>query len=202
MNYMTPIRLNNKGAELLSQGRAREARVLIAKALNLTKLITVEKWKLPMDNARNDKCPAVEYLWLERVSLSTLPHTFIYRRPIQIIENPEFADRRSLAAHFTTAIIFNVSLAFHIEGLQSSRLLHKAMHGYRIALGLRKHKRRTKSTVLDMALLNNMASIYEEQSDYSGAQRYFMNLVLVMKHQDKDELDSIDVDGFTDSAMW
>lgn len=205
MNYLVPIRLNNKGAELLTQGRIKEARQHIAKALHLTKLITIEKRKLDAGGSYKrivERRASVEYIWLDRVCLSSLPSTFLFRRPIQIIEDLKFADCRSLAPHLTTAVVFNISLAFHIEGLQSSRLLKKALHGYRIALDLRKHKRRTKNTLLDVALLNNMANIYEEQSDYSDAKRYFMNMTILMKYQNKDELDSIDVDGFTDSALW
>jgi tetratricopeptide (TPR) repeat protein len=204
MNYLIPIRLNNKGAELLSQGKVKEGRQMIAKALNLTKLITIEnRKKFTKEDLRKEARPNVEYIWLDRIGVPVRPHTFIYRRPIRIIENADFAQCRGLAAHFTTAIVFNVSLAFHIEGQQCSRLLQKALHGYQIALDLRKHKRRRKNTLLlDMALLNNMANIYQEQSDYKEARRYFCNLAVLMKLQNKDELDSVDVDGFTDSALW
>lgn len=176
---------------------------MIAKALNVTKLITIDnRKKLTKEDLRKESRPTVEYIWLDRISVPVRPHTFIYRRPIQIVENADFAQCRGLAAYFTTAIVFNVSLAFHIEGQQCSRLLQKSLHGYQIALDLRKHKRRTKNTLLDMALLNNMANIYQEQSDYKEARRYFYNLAMLMKHQNKDELDPVDVDGFTDSALW
>jgi hypothetical protein len=198
MNYLLPIRLNNQGAELLSQGKIKEARVILIKALNLTKLITIEHRKIPHRNER----PTIEYVWLSRMPLDTPPDTFVYQRPIQILEKKELAESKSLAADFTSAIVFNVSLGFHAQGLTSSRFLKKALHGYEISLELRKHRRRAPNRVLDLALLNNIAHVHVELSEYSSAKPYFQNVAYLLKHQNKKEMDAIELDGFTMGALW
>lgn len=197
-NYLHAIALNNKGAELLEKGRIKEARLLLVKALNLTKLITIEKRKHP-----KQRCDlTLEYRWLDRIDMMAPPNTFIYQRPIQIVEKPELADCRALAADFTSAIVFNVSVAYHLEALTCSKLLKKALHGYEIALDLRKGKRRTRCALLDLAIINNIAHVHVEQSDFANANRFFVNLALLLRGQRKEDLDAIDVDGFTMGALW
>jgi hypothetical protein len=199
MNYLVPIRLNNKGAELLSRGKIKEARVFIVKAMHLTKLITLSLLKLPQ---RNETSVTVEYHFLSRIPLNVAPESFIFQRPVQIVERKELGESKSLAVDFSTAFIFNLSLSFHIQGLKSSNLFKKALYGYECALDVRKIRKRTSSRLFDLGLLNNIGHIHLEMSNYESAKPFFNNIAHLLKHHNQDDMDAIELEGFTMGALW
>ncbi|KAI2504771.1 hypothetical protein MHU86_9707 [Fragilaria crotonensis] len=126
----------------------------------------------------------------------------MFKRPIQMLEKMELEDCKALAGDIASAIIFNVSLGFHIQALKDSQHLKTALNGYEIALGLRKQRKRSASKLLDLGLLNNIAEIHLERSAYESAVPYFANVAYLLKHQDNTDLDVDDLDGFTTGALW
>ena len=197
--YVLPIRLNNKGAELLSQGKIHESRVLFIKALSYTKIATVAFQKHP---PRVKTSVRLEYHFLTPMSIEIDSEAFVFKRPVQMLEKKELEDCKAMAGDIASAIVFNVSLGFHFQGLQESQYLTKAMDGYKIALDLRKHRNRTVSKLLDLGLLNNIAEVHLERCAYESAAPYFANIAYVLKEQDNDELDKAELDGFTAGALW
>ena len=199
--YLLPIRLNNKGAELLSQGKLLESRVLFIKALTCTKIITIALQKHP---PRITKPVRMEYHFLTTIPTCIDSEAFMFKRPIQILEKKELEHCKAMAGDIASAVIFNVSLGFHCQGLQESQHLTKAINGYEIALNLRKHKKRAVSKLFDLGLLNNIAEVHLERSAYESAVPYFANMAYLLKQQDNVELlvDQAELDGFTTGAIW
>lgn len=198
--YRLPIGINNKGAELLSQGKIKESRVLLLNALQHAKKIAITlRNQLPRSINKSD---TVNFHFLTPIPLTVESETFVFTRPVQILEMKELVDCQAFAGEVTSAIVFNVSLGFHAEGLRESKQLAKALRGYEIALGLRQYRRRVTSPLLDMGLFNNIAHIHVEKSAYESAKRCFSNMVYLMKRLDKKELDEVDLCGFTSGALW
>ncbi len=197
--YLVPIRINNKGAELLSQGNIQESRVLLIRALKYTKMITVALQKHP---PRKTKVVTLEYHFLAPMPTEIDSETFMFKRPVQLLEKMELEDCKAMAGDIASAIIFNVSLGFHSQGLRDSQHLKKALSGYEIALDLRKQRRRSVSKLLDLGLLNNIAEVHLERSAYESAVPYFANMAYLLKHQDNTDLGVDELDGFTMGALW
>ena len=198
--YHLPICINNKGAELLSQGKIHESRVLLFDALQNAKKIAIT---LRRQLTRNiNKSDTLDFHFLTPIPLTVESETFLFTRPIQILEMKELAGRQAIAGEVTSAIVFNVSLGFHAEGLRESKQLAKALRGYEVALGLRQYRSRVTSPLLDMGLFNNLAHIHVERSEYDSAKRCFSNMVYLMKRLDKTALDEVDLGGFTSGALW
>ncbi|KAI2509047.1 hypothetical protein MHU86_5295 [Fragilaria crotonensis] len=114
--YLVPIRINNKGAELLSQGKIQESRLLLVRALKFTKMITIALQKFP---PRSTKCVRLEYHFLTPIPTEIDSEAFMFKRPIQMLEKMELEDCKALAGDIASAIIFNVSLGFHIQALKT-----------------------------------------------------------------------------------
>lgn len=197
--YLVPIRINNKGAELLSQGKIQESRMLLIRALKFTKMITVALQKRP---PRRTKSTTLEYHFLTPMPTEIDSEAFMFKRPVQILEKMELEDCKAMAGDIASAIIFNVSLGFHSQGLRDSQHLKKALSGYEIALDLRKQRRRSVSKLLDLGLLNNIAEVHLERSAYESAVPYFANMAYLLKHQDNSDLGEDELDGFTTGALW
>ena len=199
LGYLVPIRINNKGAELLSLGKIQESRVLFVRALKFTKMITIALQKFP---PRSCRCERLEYHFLTPMPTELDSEAFMFKRPIQMLERMELEDCKALAGDIASAIIFNVSLGFHTQGLKDSPHLQTALNGYEIALGLRKRRKLSASKLLDLGLLNNIAEVHLEKSAYESAVPYFANVAYLLKHQDNTDLDEDDLDGFTTGALW
>jgi hypothetical protein len=197
--YLVPIRINNKGAELLSQGKIQESRVLLIRALKYTKMITVALQKRA---PRRTKLVTLEYHFLTPMLTEIDSEAFMFKRPVQILEKMELEDCKAMAGDIASAIIFNVSLGFHSQGLRDSQHLKKALSGYEIALDLRKQRRRSVSKLLDLGLLNNIAEVHLERSEFESAVPYFANMAYLLKHQDNTDLGEDELDGFTTGALW
>jgi hypothetical protein len=205
MSYLSPVRLNNKGAEFLSQGKIQEARQVLTHALNLTKKLTVEyrkRGKVAIDRRRS---PA-SFHWLNRLDIhAPADDSFVYRRPLTIVEFPNAADYQGLAADLTCVIVYNISISNHVHGLSTtdSGLLQRALHGYDIIQQLRNRPCGVSpNPLLDMALANNMIHLYSEQCDYVMAKRSVSQLVQLLKQERPKECDDTDVYGFFTAGMW
>ena len=197
--YILPIRLNNKGAELLSQGKILESRVLFVEALNYTKSTTAELQKhLP----RNKKAVTLQFHFLTPIPIAGDSEAFIFKRPVKLLEKKEVGDCMALAGNVTTAIVFNISLSFHVQGLTDSQLLKKAIAGYEILMSVRKHGRGAVNKLLDLGLLNNIAEIHLERSAYESATSYFTKLAFLLRHLNNVDLDVVELDGFMMGALW
>ncbi|KAI2501469.1 hypothetical protein MHU86_12984 [Fragilaria crotonensis] len=128
--YRLPIGINNKGAELLSQGKIKESRVLLLNALQHAKKIAITlRNQLPRSINKSD---TVNFHFLTPIPLTVESETFVFTRPVQILEMKELVDCQAFAGEVTSAIVFNVSLGFHAEGLRESKQLAKALRGYRL----------------------------------------------------------------------
>ena len=197
--YGLSVHLNNKGAELLSQGKILESRALFIKALGCTKCATIALGK---HLSRRSKSETVCYHFLTPMVMEVDSETFIFKRPVQILENYVWKDCQGVVGDINSVLIFNMSLGFHAEGVKVSQRLAKALSGYKIAMGLRKHRGGAASRLLDMALLNNIAQVHVGTSSYESAALYFANMAFLLKHLDKKELDEVELDGFVSGALW
>jgi hypothetical protein len=200
--YRLPICINNKGAELLTQGKIKESRVLLLNALQCAKKIAITLRRQNINKSDINQSETVDFHFLIPIPLAVESETFVFTRPVQILEMKELVGCQAFAGEVTSAIVFNISLGFHAEGIRESKQLAKALRGYEIALGLRQYRRRVTSPLLDMGLFNNIAHIHVEMSAFENAWRCFSNMVHLMKRLDKTELDEVDLGGFQSGALW
>lgn len=198
-SYRLPVRLNNKGAELLSQGKVLESRELFAKALGCTKSTTIA---LAKHLSRHSKAETLDYHFLTPMLMEVESETFIFKRPAQILESCVWEDCHGVVGDIISVIIYNMSLGFHADGVKVSQRLSKALSGYNIALQLRRHRDRAGSRLLEVALLNNIAQVHVGYSAYENATRYFICMASRLKHLDRKELDDVELDGFLSGFLW
>jgi tetratricopeptide (TPR) repeat protein len=203
-NYIAPIQMNNKAAELLSLGRCQEARAILKKALRLTKLVTLE---LSSQSPRQTTCyhRSLQFCFTSCIPMDFGSELFVFQRAIMIIEPKEgltLTFGQMHAKDLACAIIFNVSLSLHAESPTSSIFLDKALNGYRIALQMRKHKGHSNSLMMDLGLLNNIAYILVETSHYESARPYFRTIAHILQHHKSYDIDAKELEGFTNGALW
>jgi hypothetical protein len=106
---------------------------------------------------------------------------FIYRHPIQI---PHLLERCSESKFLvTTAIAFNLALAYHLEALKNSRgvststMLRRALYLYSAARNLHRATCKGSKALLQMALLNNSGQILHDLREYEKSRLYFKTLL-------------------------
>jgi hypothetical protein len=223
MSYLVPVRLNNEGAELLSRGRIKDGRAHLITALNLAKSATVGHQQQQSDDSafrslkQSDSSGSddiIKYQWLNRMNhiqeVGTV-ETFVFERPIQILEHPSLENPPSLAfvTDISCAIIFNIALSLHAEFLatMNSNLLIEAIKSYKIVFGMRGARARkdmqgsNRNALLDLALFNNLGHVHVEQSDFNKAAKYFRNMLRFL-HLSQRDINVEDFVGFVTGARW
>lgn len=164
---------------MIQAGNYSSARITFKKALHLIKA-KVERRKRKLDGvspaafrwSSNSPLPAEQ-----RHAESPAGSSFVYRRALLIIPS-DFSGAHNCHPE-TAAMLYNLSLSFHIEGQLSnnSSLLDKAMKAYKIALTIRKRRnvcRKLQSDrLLDVAINNNMAMIHQEFMEFQSARVCF-----------------------------
>ena len=105
---------------------------------------------------------------------------FVYRRALLIVPS-DFSGSHSCYPE-TAAMLYNLSLSFHIEGHLSnnSTLLDKALKAYNIALALRRRPKVCRKLqcdrLLEIAICNNMAMIHQEFMEFERARACFVSV--------------------------
>ncbi|KAI2489737.1 hypothetical protein MHU86_24845 [Fragilaria crotonensis] len=193
--FLVPISLNNMGAEFLSQGKIQESQVIFQMALQRLKAITIALQKHPV---RNTKSMKVDFHYLTRMPMQVDSETFIFKRPIQLMETKEVETYSVVILDVSCAVMFNLTLSFHAQGLNESQRLSKAIMGYMVALKLRRFRR----NAFDLGLLNNIAQLHVEKISYGGAIHYFSKVANLLNRHDNSELDAVELDGFMSGVLW
>jgi hypothetical protein len=199
--FLAPtIRLNNMGAELLLQGKIQESQVLFKTALQRLKAITIELQNCPV---RNTKSVKVDFKYLTPMPMQVDLEAFVFKRPIQMImEKKELETYSVVVFDISCAVMFNMTLAFHAQGLKESRHLSKAITGYVVALKLRRFRRNATTKLIDLGLLNNIAQLLVEKIAYGRAMFYFAKMANLLIHQDNSELNAVELEGFMRGVLW
>ena len=198
-NFLLPVRLNNMGAELLSQGKIQESQVHFIKALHYMKVIGIT---LRDKHQRNHKSMSYDFHFLSPMPMDVDAESFVFKRPIQMKERKELEKIDDIVADVTCSIVFNMTLGVHAQGIKKSKLLTKAVKGYSVALDLRKRRERASSRLLDLGLLNNIAQVHLEMVAYTRAIPYVIKVASLLLHHENSELDAADLDGFISVALW
>jgi tetratricopeptide (TPR) repeat protein len=181
MNLLQNTRsLNNQGVELLVSGKSSEASKTFKLALQL--LASDEEAKYETDGERYDEKVNEEVPELDlSQSLSVVPdlqadHFFVYNQAITIMEATVTNVNDEAISQHSYAILFNLALCFHREGmLGSKKLLVKAAFLYAKCLQIlsldvtANSEQIPSSTVLAVVALNNQAQIHHELSEHSNA---------------------------------
>jgi hypothetical protein len=196
--FLAPISLNNKGAELLSQGKIQESQVMFKTALARLKAITSALQKHPTRNTRTEK---VDFHYLTPMPMQVDSEAFIFKRPIKVMETKGLVTCDVVVLDISCAVMFNINLTFHAQALEESQHNTKAIMAWMVALKLRRF-RRNATTLFDLGLLNNIAQLYVEKIAYGRAMHYFAKVANILIHQDSSELDAVELDGFMRGVLW
>ena len=181
--YTEAIALNNKGVAMIETGDFPNAVALLKKALHIIKGNTKEKKPLPdLESSSAFRWSSINRFPPEQHSDTASGSFFVFRRALLIVQS-DFSSGRSCLAE-TAAILYNLSLAFHIEGhnANNSTLLDKALKAYKIALAIcscrrkRTCKKIQTDQLLAIAINNNMAMIYQEFMEFDRARVCFISV--------------------------
>jgi hypothetical protein len=116
----------------------------------------------------------------ERRGLAASGDSFVYRRALLIIPSDFLGSHNCYPE--TAAMLYNLSLSFHVEGHLSnnSTLLDKALKAYKIALALRRRPKVCRKlqcdNLLEIAISNNMAMIHQEFMEFERARACFVSV--------------------------
>jgi len=199
--YSSAIAYNNQGALHLQHGRFLNAAKSFHSALDTI--------KAAMDEPANDNDDAttstVSFEWSEdpnphlKLPQEESEESFVYRRAL-VIHSSQTAPPQSEDGFVeeSTAILYNLALAYHLYGLQSrSRYLHTALRFYELAFGLR-HSQSTVVNIhvlFDLALLNNLGQIHHEIFNFDKSLQCFVHLSEELQSQ-QELMDRQDYMGF------
>ena len=185
--YTEAIALNNQGVAMIEIGNYALARSTFKMALSQMKS-NVQGGSRKRQLVK-DGDSAVSFRWssstpltANRYSLeSFLGSTFVYRRSLLIIP-AKFYEKDDCYPE-TAAMLYNLSLSFHIEGqlTNNSTMLEKAMKAYNVALTIRKRRKvcrklQRSDRLVDVAITNNMAMIYQEFMEFEKARMCFARM--------------------------
>ena len=180
--YSEAVTLNNQGVAMIEAGNYSNARATFKKALHLIKVNTAGNGKKQLcgESSVAFRWSSTSRLPAERQDESLSGSSFVYRRALLIIPS-DFSGGNSCYTE-TAAMLYNLSLSFHIEGhlKNNSTLLDKAMQVYKIALAI--HKRRKvcrklkDDRLLDVAINNNMAMIHQDFMEFERARVCFVSV--------------------------
>ena len=180
-SYTEAVILSNQGVAMIEAGNYPSARATFKKALRLIKTIAVGGRKRQLCGESS-----VAFRWSSNSPLpaerqgESLSGSFVYRRALLIIPS-DFSGTHNCYTE-TAAMLYNLSLSFHIEGNLSnnSTLLNKALKAYKIALTLRKRRKVCRKLqgdrLLDVAINNNMAMIHQEFMEFERARTCFVSV--------------------------
>jgi hypothetical protein len=181
--YTEAINLNNEGVAMIESGDYSNAINSFKKALHVIKgNATKRKTPLGADSSLAFRWSSINQLPAERQIESVSGSFFVYRRALLIIPSDFLEGRICLAE--TAAMLYNLSLSFHIEGYRSnnSTLLDKALKAYKIALAICSCRRRKAckklqtDQLLYIAINNNMAMIHQEFMEFERARICFISV--------------------------
>jgi tetratricopeptide (TPR) repeat protein len=201
----SPRLLNNEAYCLIKKRQYDEAVGLLTKALSLIKKTTEEadmepkqlvsadgSSNVPCDNpsstspsvpesSRNQSCPHDTFhrSFHMQDQLEASPHhsPYIYKEPMYITHISMFSgDNSTITTMFFTAIIFNLSLCYHLKGIEneddilSRKNLEKSKRLYELTFQM--HAQLTETNfLLTTALLNNLALVHKALNNQYEADR-------------------------------
>jgi hypothetical protein len=213
----SPRLLNNKAYCLIKKRQYDEALGLLTKALSFIKKKTEDADKHPQqvvsadgssnfrgDNSLNtspslpesspdQSCPHDTFhrSFHMQDQLEASPHQspYIYKEPMYITNISKFSgDESTITTIFFTAIIFNLSLSYHLKGIESkddslSRInLEKSKRLYELTFQI--HAQLTETNILlTTAILNNLSLVNKalnNQYDADRCDRHLLRALLLI----------------------
>jgi tetratricopeptide (TPR) repeat protein len=177
-NYKQAAKLNNEGVSLLEESDTQRALQIFQQSLALMRR-TVNDIE-DNDSKEHMGNNLESFTYPLRQSPITLPNLqsgnfYIYNGAVFLPEDlaiSEDEDFQQVLAVFSSIILLNLALAFHLDGKCSGReaSLKKAGRLYQMVLQLLNETESTDTEVAVLALLafNNMAHIHFEHCDYES----------------------------------
>lgn len=166
---------------MIEAGLYSRARDTFKMALHLIKAHAIERSKqLLCESSAGFRWSSNTLHPDEHHGLAASGDSFVYRRALLIVPNEYLGSHNCYPE--TAAMLYNLSLSFHIEGhlTNNSTLLDKALKAYKIALALRRRpkvcRKLQRDNLLEIAISNNMAMIHQEFMDFERARACFVSV--------------------------
>lgn len=170
---------------MIAAGNYSNARDTFKKALILMKANVKGSRKRQLESTESS---SVSFRWSSNTPLpsershaeSSAGSSFVYRRALLII--PATFKGTHDCYPETAAMLFNLSLSFHIEGhlTNNSTMMDKAMKAYNVALTIRRRRKLCRKLqsdrLVDVAINNNMAMIHQEFMEFDKARSCFAKI--------------------------
>jgi tetratricopeptide (TPR) repeat protein len=190
--YATVIILNNQGAQYLQNGCFRKAAKSFHLALDTIKAaMEIDHTDDNDDSIENN---AVTFEWSSEpryLQNEDTEETFVYRR--SLIIHPTHQPFRGRLRQESTAILYNLGLAYHLYGLEhNSNFLQTAVTFYEFALEM------TETRMHDLfvlAVLNNLGQIHHEICDFEKSMQCFAHVFNELQCVSR-PMDACDFKGF------